>query len=248
MKRNTLIGGQILYWLNWHVIYYFLTLAGVVICLATWLYLGETIEHKTARFSLKHSASAYLSLLKHLRFMGYFLPVCFTLGGLVTFYAIAPYIFVNHLHIAANHYGYILLIVGLSYVLGAILARIGSIKLSANQLLCIGFILALAASLGLLLLNQLYTLKVLTVLLPMICYAISCGFISPISNTCALAAINTNKGSAAALLGSGSMLVSSLLTAILAHFSMNSLYPLGIVLTLTIVLSIVVCFSANKLS
>ncbi len=224
-----LVGGQIIHLFDaWQPIYYFLAIAGFVFLVYEYFKLHETHLNKVKKLSLRHVFEVYFSILTHSHFMGYFLTISLMLGGLVTFYAIAPYIFISHLNMAPNTYGFVLIFIGVCYMVGSFFSHKLSHRLPLNKIILCGYAFTFLSAISFFVFLSFYHMTLLSVVIPMMLYAFGCGFISPTSNACAMSVIKSHYGSLAAILGAGSILASSILNAILARFSLDTLFPLAI--------------------
>ena len=72
-----IIGGNLLHLFNWHVIYIFLGVLGVVLLWLERWQMPETLPPHTNRFSLRHIGVSLRSLLTHRQFLGYLLSYGF---------------------------------------------------------------------------------------------------------------------------------------------------------------------------
>jgi len=226
-----IIGGSLLFWFNWQSAYYFLLGFGVLVLLSSKLWLQETCSKRVAKLSLPNIFSLYTSLVKNKKFMGYLLSYSIILGGLLTFYVFASYLFINGLHISAHYYGYLLTLIGGAYILGTMLTSFLTNKFSSQRILKLGYVMTLVPLVLLLIFLLARIFNPSTVIIPMMFYALGCGFISPTSNALAMYSVaDKERGSAAALLGSVVIVCSSLSSAITAKFAMDNLLALGLFL------------------
>jgi len=233
------IGGQILHCLGWRAILYTLALFGIIIYGVTYTTLPETIKEAKTNLSMTQIGKEFTQVLSNRIYMGYFLLYAFALSGLITFYAMAPYLFVTYLHISSSYYGWILLFVGCAYIVGATLNRRLVHRMSIHHLLCIGFGFSFVAIILLLIFYLFFTMNVATIILPICFFTIACGFISPTANAAAMSSIKGDAGIPVSLLGFGMMAISTVATAILSLFTYNSLLALLLMVTLVTLLSIV---------
>lgn len=157
----------------------------------------------------------------------------------------APYIFIQYFQFSENTYSFLLLVIGASYALGSILSKRFIEAMSPDDLLNIGFVLAFASALFTLLFTALNTYNIQAVLIPMIVYGISCGFISPACNTKAINALENekdvkeSKGVTSSILGGGVMIISSLLALATTLINFNQSYKLSIYVCSLVSLSFV---------
>lgn len=229
-----IIGGQILHWLNWQSIYLFSAVLGILLLTAICFYLEEThtrlYDNKAESTKPVRALYVYMQLFRQLSFLRYFLSFCFILSGLISFYAMAPYIFIVDLGILPHFYGYLLIIISTSYFSGSFLARFLANKFNTNRVFYLGYCLIIPACLVFILLTIIYTPNTLTIIAPMSIYAIGCGLISPTANACALSALEENRGCAAALLGGGVIAFSGIWVGLLAILPVTGTLPLAVVI------------------
>ncbi len=226
---SPIIGGHLLTWFNhWRAIYIFMSILIAVVLLLILLHFKESSTKKLQSINWSETKRIYKDILKNSKFMGYCIPYNLAVGTLVTFYALSPYLFIRHLHMAENRYGYLLILISLSYLVGIVTMRLAEKRISLDKLMLLGCAFTLSAGLLFGLFSFHYGFSVSTILIPIMCYAIGCGFISPIANARALAAVPIDyRGSAASILGAGIMAVSATLNIILSPFRMDTLEALA---------------------
>lgn len=221
------IGGHLLLWSNWHVIYLFLAGLGVVFLLVEMPLLKETMMNiPDHHISLPRVFVAFKDLLTNRAFLGLALPYAAVMATLLGFYAIAPFIYINQLNIKADDYGYILLYVGAGYMCGALLARFVFSHVRTITALSLGLTLNFIAVVVTVVAWLQGDMSVFSVTLAMCCFSLSCGIISPLANAGALGLLKSHQGLASALLPSMVMGLSSLATALLAGVHYTSMLPL----------------------
>ncbi|MCL5261016.1 MAG: Bcr/CflA family efflux MFS transporter [Gammaproteobacteria bacterium] len=244
-----IIGGSLLFWFSWQVAYYFLLGFGVLVLLSSHLWLQETCSKCAVKLSLPNIFSLYTSLIKNEKFMEYLLSYSIILGGLITFYVFAPYLFVNGLHISARHYGYLLTLIGGAYIAGTMLTSFLTNKFSSQHILELGFIMTIVPLILFLVFLLARIFNPITVIIPMMFYALGCGFISPTSNALAMYSVAAKeKGSAAALLGATAIVCSSLFSAVTAKFAMDNLLAVTLFLCCVVVAAILILVLNNTSS
>ena len=101
-----LIGGYIHVWLGWQA--NFVVVSGFVVVVATliWRFLPETLapEDRVGGRPLS-LARDYIRLSIQRGFIGYTLPIAFTFGALYAFITAAPFILIERMGVATQHYG-----------------------------------------------------------------------------------------------------------------------------------------------
>lgn len=211
-----LLGGQIIRVAAWPMIFWFLTVVGLVMLVAL-RWLPETLPaerrlQKTPGGVLAH----YASLLKNRRFMRFTLSVTFYYVAAYAFIVGSPAVYIRGFGIVPQHYGWLFAV----NILGLI--AISSLNMRLVQHFALESLLRVAAaiaSLAVLLMCLLLTILPDSLLSLVICimvfFAMN-GVISACATAAALDAVPDGAGSASALIGSlqyGSGIVSSLLLA-----------------------------------
>lgn len=101
------LGGQILTWSSWRVIFIFLTGFGIFCLLASAQFLPETLSHHhRISGNLKLILKNFGQLLRHRRFLGYTLVTSFNSGLLFAYISGSPFVFMEIYGISAQKYGY----------------------------------------------------------------------------------------------------------------------------------------------
>ena len=103
-----LIGGYLLLWFDWQVIFWVLAAFGVVCLLAVWLRLPETHRKESVRSLAPGSvATRYLKLLLDRPYLGYALSGAASMGGMFAYIAGSPFVFITLHHLAPQHYAWL---------------------------------------------------------------------------------------------------------------------------------------------
>ncbi len=221
-----ILGGHILQWSNWHIIYFFLAIIGVILLIAELFTLQETIARPDSHISLVYVGKAMRSLFSNYGFLSFALPFGCVMGGLISFYAIAPFIYITQLQLDPNNYGYLLLFVGAGYVVGAFLFRFFLHLYPARKVVLLGFAINAVTVVFASIAWLLNDMSVITVTISACFFSLSCGLISPTSNVSALSVLKSYHGLASAILPSLAMIFSSLATGLLAGVHYTSMLPL----------------------
>lgn len=103
-----IVGGGILVLFNWHFIFIFLALLGI---LAIFLFLKtipETLpkEHRTS-LSLSSSIKNYVQLIKNPAVLGYIMASAFHFAGLMSFVTVSSFVYIELYGIKAEYFGFL---------------------------------------------------------------------------------------------------------------------------------------------
>lgn len=235
------IGAQVLHHFDWQAILYLLAGFGVVVILITQLSLRTLNSEMPSKITFLQILSDFKSTLTNRAYMAFFMSYILVGGMLITYYVIAPYIFIKTLHIATTKYSLYLIFVGLCYLISAnIHGRLLKIFKPIIHI-TIGFILLFMVILELCFYNYIGHINIVSVVFAGCLLAAACGFISPTANVEAITSVKGRLSIPVSLLGSGMMLSSSVILAVLALFTYANLFDLTILFSIIFVLA-VVCF------
>ena len=100
------LGGQILAFANWRMIFYLLTGFGLFCLLMSARFLPETLpDARRARGGLPATLRDFGRLLRDRRFLGYTLVAGFGAGTLFAYIAGSPYVFIQLHHVSEQRFG-----------------------------------------------------------------------------------------------------------------------------------------------
>jgi DHA1 family bicyclomycin/chloramphenicol resistance-like MFS transporter len=222
-----LIGGYIHIWLGWQA--NFVVVSGFVVVVAAliWRFLPETLapENRVGGRPLS-LARDYMRLSAQRNFIGYALPVGFTFGALYAFITAAPFVLIERMGVATQHYGLYYAALVLAYFFAS---------LAANRIVGrFGVELLLRASLVIGVVSGIVTLAVvyayekpgaLTAAISIGTFGL--GFMFATAPVRALAASTTQRGLSAALLGSLEMGIAALAALTVGFFHDGTAWPLA---------------------
>ncbi|WP_196893037.1 multidrug effflux MFS transporter [Aureivirga marina] len=240
---SPIIGGEIFHATSWRMIYVVLAVVGGILLLSSVFNLKETHKSADLKLDLKSCFIVVKKAFLHRKFMGYFLPYSILFSGLITFYTISPYIFIEQFDFTENTYSYLLLVIGAFYAFGSFLSRKLVKLIETRNVLKIGYSLAFTSVAFSFLFSFLGLFDFYVVLVTMNIYAVSCGIISPICNTKAIIALDKeenargNKGITSSLLGGGNMIFSSLLSFSITNILFDDMFKLSFYISGIIIVS-----------
>jgi len=225
-------GGALLSLFGWPSIFWCLTLFGALCTLAVIRWLPESLPQGEPRRPLRHALSGYLHLLRDGVFIGHVLTGGLVLGGMFSYIAGSPFVFIEFYGVKPEHYGWLF---G-SNAAGFILVGQLNAKLLYHHSPDYWLRRALWLHLGFAALlfgvtawqpNNLWPL-----LAPLFLCIASLGCILPNTTACAMSGQGHNAGSASGLLGSLQFCLAAGAVALLHHLHNGSVLPLGVVITL----------------
>jgi MFS transporter, DHA1 family, multidrug resistance protein len=227
-------------WFGWHGVYYAMVMLGVILMGVLFIFLPETVKEKTSKLSIKTVARHYVACLKNKRFLAGIISFALTGGSVVGGYlVVAPILFLQDLGLSKTWYGYVILLTSVMYVLGALNARRMLKIYSFKKIYTLSLSTAMCATALMAVMYCVLGLSYWSILLPMTLYTFAASSLTSIANATAMSAADHDKrGTAASLTGCSFSAAVSVMTAILALFTMQTLWPLIV----TFFVCIVLCF------
>ncbi|WP_457097964.1 multidrug effflux MFS transporter [Lysobacter sp. P5_B9] len=237
-----IIGGWILGWSAWPVIFWFLAAFSVVLLVVTWLGLPET-HLKEARLPLRAGPLLrdYVSIFANPRFQRLAAASAFNFAALWLFISSAPAFVVDHLKLGEGQFGWFFVPMIGGMVTGSFVSGRTAGKISGEKLVRIGFIASAIA----MLLNFAYTLLVDTptvpwAVLPISLNAFGIALVFPIVTLAILDMYPRQRGSASSLQAFTSLVLNALIAGVLSP--LISAHVLWMVVTATVFLSLAFLF------
>jgi len=143
-----MIGGWILGWSRWPMIFWFLVLFSLVLLMATWWWLPET-HPQDARLELRprRLARDYLAILFNTRFQRLAAAAAFNFGALFLYIASAPAYVLDLLRLDERQFGWFFVPTIGGMIVGAWLSGRAAGRISGGRLVTIGFSVSAVAAL-----------------------------------------------------------------------------------------------------
>lgn len=214
-----LIGGQIILYTRWHLIFWLLAVIGVVMFI-TLFWLPETLpEEKREKASLGGVFKNYALLLTNVAFMRYTLCLTFYYVAVYAFITGSPFVYISYFGVEPQHYGWLFALNIIGVMVMSVVNRRIVQRYPLETLLKVATSVAGVAAL-ILAAGAWWQMGglILIVLAVFILFSMN-GVIAATSTAAALDAAPNVAGSASALIGSlqyGSGIISSLMLATLS--------------------------------
>jgi DHA1 family bicyclomycin/chloramphenicol resistance-like MFS transporter len=233
-----LIGGQLLLVTGWRGIFGLMLAAGLVLMTAMLFIMKESLApERVIRLSWRTIARNYHDLLRHRGFMAHSLAGGFGQAGMFAYIVGSPRVFIELYGVDPQHYGFLFglnaagLIVG-SQVSARLLRRLTPQTLQRRALVSLAL-----ASLAAVLLTLVGWMTLPVLMICLIGYMSSQGFVSPNSAALALAQQGKRLGAASALLGTLQLSCGALAGLCVSLWQSDTALPLTAVLAVSACLS-----------
>ena len=220
------LGGLTVTHVGWRATMSLMAIAGLAIWLFVWLRLPETLslERRQQRLDWLAMGRQWLGIAAHPTFRAHALLTASTYGGLYVFLALAPFVFIQVLHLSGTGCGLVMASTSLAYLSGTVVCRkvlprgglLGTVRL-AGWCSLIGGLWMAGVSLWQVGLGG--SVVALGLLPGLWVYTFAHGIHQPCGQTGVVAAFPTRAGAASALSGFVLCLVAFLVGAVLSWWS-----------------------------
>jgi DHA1 family bicyclomycin/chloramphenicol resistance-like MFS transporter len=221
------IGGLIVTTLGWRFIFGVLAVIGAFVLVAIKQVIPET-KGSDPSISLrpKNVMLGYLEVFKERQFVIYVLAGAAGSGGLFSYIAGSPFVYIDLFGFTATQFGWIFGVNALAIVVGNQVNRLLLRKYDSAQILPVVTALQSAAGILLLIGSIMGFLPKIAFLCLMVLFLFCFGLINPNSAALVLQPFSKNVGSASAMMGSTLMISGALATGLVSYFHNGTAVPM----------------------
>lgn len=225
-----LLGGVVLAVFDWHAIFWLLAGFATLVMIAARLWLRETRgPQPDMRLTFGSALRVYADLLTTRRYMGYTLASSLGMGGLFSYIAASPFVFIDLYQLSPQAYGWLfginaVGIIGFSQVNRALLRRF-----SLDEVLIVALFAMAAAGLLLLVCAVFFIGSIWGVWIPLFLYITSLGAVLPNAAASAMATEAHRAGSAAALIGTLQFGLGALTSGVVGLLAASPALGMGVI-------------------
>ncbi|MFT3956949.1 MAG: multidrug effflux MFS transporter [Piscinibacter sp.] len=223
-----MVGGFLFIHANWHAIFWFLTAVGVILWLANWKLLPETL-HATQQqpFNVPHLLRGYWQLMSNPRFFLLALASGIPFNGMFLYVLSAPVFLGELLHLGPGQFFWFFTltiagIMGGSFLSGRLAGRI-----KPKHQIRHGFVIMLAISLTNLALNLLFEPQAWWALWPIAIFAFGWALMVPVVTLMVLDLAPDRRGMASSLQACVGSVANGLVAGLIAPLVMHSTVALA---------------------
>jgi len=201
-----LVGGQVLALAGWRGIFAVITLSGIALLIAVSRIMVESLPpEKQVALSWGHIFRTYWGLLTHRRFVAFALSGGMGSATMFGYIVASPRLFIEHFGMSPQSYGFIFGLNALSLIVGSqVSARLLKTHLP-EKLLPWALPAMMTAGLSALAFTLLGWMTMPLIMLCMMCFMFTQGFVGPNSAAMALSDQGRQLGSASAMMGTITM-------------------------------------------
>lgn len=226
-----IIGSNVATFWGWHYNFGVLTLFGLIVVISIYVKVPESLPpEKRQVFAPRTVIKDYLHLLAHKKFLIFMLIHSLTLGGFWGLWACEPDIFVTYLGVPQQHYGYLITMGVITFILGSLYNQRMLKKWSIHKLLGLGIAFYILGGLNLLLTTQFFPTSAIIQRCAILFASFGLSLIATNSLTLALESLRSSTGAASALSSSVEMIVGAITSYLATAFATGTMIPIAIIL------------------
>ncbi len=224
-----IIGGAILSFASWKVVFLVLTCVGIILTLVVAFKLEETLPvEKRVPSNIKKVVSNFGSLLKDREFAGYAFTQGFTTAGIFAYVSGISFVYQNIYGVSPQVFSLLFGVNGVGLIIGTqIVGRLS--RFSEKTFLKSGLALSMSASI-LLVIAILVHAPLVAVAIPIFLFVTSISIIGTSSFSLAMETKGHMAGSASALLGLLPFLLGSLTAPLVGIGGEHTAVPMGVII------------------
>lgn len=231
-----LLGAVILYYANWRGIFLLLALWASLAVVGMYFYMPETIENKYKKINLRGCLRQYKDILSNDKYVLLLLTSRCLLGAMLAWVYSSPFLLMEEFGLTAFNYAIIQALVFGSFALSARLLKILMDKVELKVIVLIGVSLAVTSSLCTIILSY-FPKNVEGLTVCMMLMTAGAGIAFPILSRLTVESSNENTGQKVAMSAFITSLFGIASSGIISRIFDNSLFSLGLILTLFCVLA-----------
>jgi MFS transporter, DHA1 family, multidrug resistance protein len=209
-----ILGGWLHVWFGWRGPFVFPALLGIVLWLACWRALPESLPVKSRQpFHPGDLSRGYLKTICHPVFLLLCASISLAGGGFLIYIATAPDVVINILHLTSTQFGWLFVPNVSGIILGSAAANKMSGRIAPRQIVRIGFACMAAAALLNLAISYLWALRIPWGVLPLTFYTFGFSMMLPIITVESLDLAPQRRGLASSLQGFCQVLVFAVISS-----------------------------------
>lgn len=236
-----LLGGIMLQWVNWHMIFATISGYAFLTLVLTYCFIPETnSEFDQDALCIKMIKQHGVEIVTHHLYFRYTACIALLYGVAFVWVTLSPIIVIHDMHVSQAHFGMVFMMQCLGNTSGALLAALFTSQAASQRFLTWGFMIFMFSCLlfaGCTLLMTI-TLPVLLVFVVVIYFAV--GVVQPCLIQAAIKQFPHHRGYAAGLLGAMQTGFGMLTTLITGYFYEYSLITMSVMLIFFSILSVLV--------
>ncbi len=218
-----MVGGFLFVHVDWHAIFWFLGAVGVLMWIANYKLLPETL-HLSQRqpFNVRNLMRGYWQMGSSARFMMLVLASGIPFNGMFLYVLSAPVFLGDHLQLAPEQFFWFFMLTIAGIMAGAWLSGRMAGRVKPQHQIRHGFLIMLLVSIANLVLNLLFTPQVWWALIPLAVYAFGWALMVPVVTLMVLDRVPERRGMASSFQACVGSLANGVVAGVIAPLVMHS--------------------------
>jgi DHA1 family bicyclomycin/chloramphenicol resistance-like MFS transporter len=232
-----MVGGFLFVHVDWHAIFWFLSAVGVLLWVANYKLLPETL-HLSQRqpFNVRNLMRGYWQMGSSARFMMLVLASGVPFNGMFLYVLSAPVFLGEHLHLAPEQFFWFFMLTIAGIMAGAWLSGRMAGRIKPQHQIRHGFLIMVLVSIVNLALNLLFTPQVWWALIPLAIYAFGWALMVPVVTLMVLDRVPERRGMASSFQACVGSLANGIVAGVIAPLVMHS--PVGLAVASLLMMSV----------
>lgn len=227
------IGGYVFVLAGWRANFFILVVFAILVAFFVASIVPETGGGKRGALNPARMLGGYARLLGNRRFMAHLIPLAGVFGGLFAFVTAGPFVLIERLGVATEHYGFAVSLPIVAFIAGSFAANRLAGRVSIARQIHNAVLIALCGGLSILVLVAAGFESVAVILVGMSLHHFSLGVLLAAGYVGLLDSVSDDsRGSAAALAGSAQVAGASLASFLVGAFHDGSALPMAATLAL----------------
>jgi DHA1 family bicyclomycin/chloramphenicol resistance-like MFS transporter len=224
-----LVGGYLFVHIGWHAIFWFLTGVGILLWLANWRFLPETLHAEFVQpLNLRNLFRGYAALVSDRRFILLALASGIPFNGMFLYVLSAPVFLGEHLQLRPEQFYWFFILTISGIMAGAALSGRLAGKLPPKRQIRYGFAVMVSVSLLNVVLNALFAPSAAWAMFPVAVFAFGWSLMVPVVTLLVLDLLPERRGMASSLQAAIGSLANGLVAGVIAPLVMHSALALSL--------------------
>ena len=234
-----LLGAYILHLFGWRANFFIIALYSALVIGLLICYLPETHCSRESSLKLHHVIKHYRSIMTSRMFINNMLISMLAFSGLMVYFQLSPFLLIQTLKLTPVAYGWLTLLIVISYLIGGLCVRRLVYRMNSHRLLMIGISLLIASGVLMLLADMMHYVSILSIMLPSMIYVMGARIVIPTMASRCLTPFRHIAGYASAAMGGIQMGGSAIVSFIAAKCYGGTPLTLAIAFTLIGIVSMI---------
>lgn len=240
------IGSQLLLFVDWRGLFWYLAAFGILVVLATAVFIRETLPAERRRVRGHSSvAERYGALFRDRIYVGAVLIAGMNFSALFAYLSSSPFLFQEVHELSAQEYGLLFGLNSIGVVLGVQISSRMQKRIGPAWIIAVATIVQAICAIAIIILDS-SGAGIFGTIVPLFVFIAACGFNFPAISALALVRHGAEAGTAASVLGAANFGMAGIVSPIVGLFVISNSIPMAGVMLVAVAIAIVVLWSVVR--